>query len=440
MKIDILYREKKIPNFIFQYLIIHALLLFLAFLFTTGAIHAQNYHVEASSEHPGEGFAKHAVDGNLKTYWHTRYGKNRPSQPHYIILDLGRSRRLLGFVYVPRLMGSNGRIGRYQVFIGRTNTRFGNPIHSGEFSAGKDVQKILFSKPHTGRYIKLLALSELNGGPWASITELDVITDLNNIPLVSKVKPQQARSVHLWWQAGNATRFYNEMTINQSHPGSYFVACGFKQGYFGMQEDRNGNKNVVLFSVWDPGNQNDPDSVSSRNRVKLVYKAPDVRVGRFGGEGTGGQSFFTHQWSLNKTYRFMIKSRVRGSKTDFSGYFYLNGQNKWKHLVTFRVETGGQNLSGYYSFVEDFRRDFKSYTEKRSAFWSNGYVQLKSASWKAITRARFTGDNSKPVNINAGIKNNRFFLETGGATINKTRLNSTLQIRPSLNRIIDDLP
>ena len=51
--------------------------------------------------------------------------------------------------------------------------------------------------------------------------------------------------------APEADAFYNELTVERSVPGSYFMACGFRHGYFGIQELPRGRK-VVLFSVWDP--------------------------------------------------------------------------------------------------------------------------------------------------------------------------------------------
>jgi Domain of unknown function (DUF3472)/Domain of unknown function (DUF5077) len=96
------------------------------------------------------------------------------------------------------------------------------------------------------------------------------------------------RSVHLNFRAPEGTAYYNEVTVEKSAEGTYFCVCGFNQGYFGIQEQRPGKK-VVIFSVWDPGKQDDPNSVDPAKRVKLVSKDEAVRVGRFGNEGTGGQ-------------------------------------------------------------------------------------------------------------------------------------------------------
>ena len=102
-------------------------------------------------------------------------------------------------------------------------------------------------------------------------------------------EPRAARSVHLGFPAPDATLFYNEVTVEESVPNSYFMVCGFKHGYFGIQELSGPEDKVVLFSIWDPGDQNDPNSVPADRRVEVLHNDKDVRVGRFGNEGTGAQ-------------------------------------------------------------------------------------------------------------------------------------------------------
>jgi len=100
--------------------------------------------------------------------------------------------------------------------------------------------------------------------------------------------PRAARSVHLHYPATEGDAFYNELTVEQSVPGSYFMAAGFSHGYFGIQEQGRGQK-VVLFSVWDPTKGNEAKNVPVEQRVEVLHQDPDVQVKRFGGEGTGGQ-------------------------------------------------------------------------------------------------------------------------------------------------------
>jgi hypothetical protein len=177
----------------------------------------------------------------------------------------------------------------------------------------------------------------------------------------------------------------------------------------------------VLFSVWDPTAGDDPKKVDPDKRVKMLHKDDAVRVQRFGGEGTGGQSFFDYDWKVDETYRFLVTAKPDGdTRTAYSGYFWLPEKKEWKHLVTFSTIAKGELLRGYYSFVEDFRRNKVSTTKERRAQFGNGWVKPVKGEWVALDKARFTADSNPVLNIDAGAVKGRFFLATGGDTENKT--------------------
>lgn len=248
------------------------------------------------------------------------------------------------------------------------------------------------------------------------------------------------RSVHLHFPAPDAVAFYNEVTVTQSAEGTYFMACGFHMGYFGMQELRGGKK-VVLFSVWDPGRQNDPSATPEDRRVKVLSQGDGVRVRRFGGEGTGGQSFYDYDWQLGETCRFLVASRPDGDRTAFTGYLYVAREKRWQQMATFSTLAGGRPIRGCYSFVEDFRRNRISTTKARAAEFGNAWVKTTDGQWHALDRARFTADSNPSTNINAGVRDGRFFLATGGETKNvDTPLGDEIQL-PHEDRLPpEDLP
>ena len=250
-------------------------------------------------------------------------------------------------------------------------------------------------------------------------------------PATQPKPPRAARSVHLAYPLPpntEADAFYTEMAVEQSVPGSYFMAAGFRHGYFGIQEQSRGQK-VVIFSVWDPTKGDDANKVPLEQRVEILHHDKDVEVKRFGGEGTGGQSFLKYDWQPNQTYRFLVRAKTDGQKTAYSGYFHLPESNTWKHLVTFRTKTGGDRLKGLYSFVEDFKRDTKSATQTRRATFTNAWAQLPTG-WKPLTTARFTASNSTweaKDTIDAGLAADRLYLQTGGETKTTTPLNSKIE-------------
>ncbi len=252
--------------------------------------------------------------------------------------------------------------------------------------------------------------------------------------------PKAARSVHLWWTAPAATVFYNEMTVEESTPGSYFMACGWNTGYFGIQELKRDEK-IVLFSVWDPSKGDDAKKVPEERRVEVLKSDPDVKIGRFGGEGTGAQCKYPCAWKIGERCRFVVQATVEGEKTSYAAWFAKGDAKEWKHLATFRASTGGTPLKGLYSFVEDFRRDGKSVQERRRATYRNGWVRAVGGDWAPLVKVRFTADATPLLSIDAAVAEGGFTLATGGDIKNGTKLNSDLATPADAKRTRpEDLP
>jgi len=241
-----------------------------------------------------------------------------------------------------------------------------------------------------------------------------------------------ARSVHLGYPAPAAVLFYNEAVVEKSVNGSYFMACGWDTGYFGIQQLDKPDQKLVLFSVWDPTEGDNPNAVNQQDRVKVLFRGEGVSIKRFGGEGTGGQCMWKHGWKLGETNRFLISAAVEGGGTAYTAWFGGNGP--WKKLATFQTRTGGRHLSGYYSFIEDFRRDFKSVGEERRARFGQGWVKSADGAWTPLTKARFTASAAEwesKDNIDAGLAAGWFYLATGGDIKKSHDLSSLIELPAS---------
>ena len=248
--------------------------------------------------------------------------------------------------------------------------------------------------------------------------------------------PLAARSVHLGYPAPDAALFYTEMVVAESVNDSYFMAAGWDTGYFGIQQLGSPTNKVVLFSVWDPTKGDVANAVPLEKRVELLHEGEGVRIRRFGGEGTGGQCMAPLAWKIGETNRFLMRAEVQGEKTAYTAWVWRGDKKDWWKLATFRTQTGGQSLTGLYSFIEDFRRDSKSATERRRARFGNGWVQVLSGEWAPLTNARFTASSSEweaKETIDAGHSGGWFFLATGGETKTTTPLHSMIKL-PQVHR------
>ncbi len=133
--------------------------------------------VKADSEETAgeDGKGANAVDGDPNTIWHTQWQDASPECPHEIILELVPPATIKGFTYLPRQDDvDNGTIKDYEFYVSDDGKDFGQPVSKGTFESGKEKKTVTFAaKPC--RFIKLKALSEINGAAWTSIAELNVI-------------------------------------------------------------------------------------------------------------------------------------------------------------------------------------------------------------------------------------------------------------------------
>ena len=91
------------------------------------------------------------------------------------MIDLGVPATITGFRYLARQdKGYNGAIAKCEFAVADSPDAFSKPVAGGTFTKSKQSQEVL-CEPTKGRYVLVRALSEVNGGPWASIAELGVI-------------------------------------------------------------------------------------------------------------------------------------------------------------------------------------------------------------------------------------------------------------------------
>ncbi len=127
--------------------------------------------IGVDSAEPGSEGVK-AFDGNNVTLWHTKWSSGVTRPPHYIAIDLGKQYKLSAMHYLTRTDGpTNGTIKKYKLYISNDKSNWGTPVKEGEFTVKEGMNDVDF--PETvGRYVKLVALSEIDNKAWTSVAEL----------------------------------------------------------------------------------------------------------------------------------------------------------------------------------------------------------------------------------------------------------------------------
>jgi endo-alpha-N-acetylgalactosaminidase len=142
-----------------------------------GLLPRERLKIHAASSEAGGNNRKavDAIDGNPRTHWHTSYTPEVLKHPHELVIDLGGNATVRGIRYLARQdSGWNGALAKCEVSVAASPESFGEPVATTTFTKRKQSQELLF-EPVEARYLRLRVLSEVNGGPWASISELGVV-------------------------------------------------------------------------------------------------------------------------------------------------------------------------------------------------------------------------------------------------------------------------
>jgi hypothetical protein len=253
-------------------------------------------------------------------------------------------------------------------------------------------------------------------------------------------------SVHLNYElpAGKTIEyFHSEITVpeGQDPVGSYFMANGFGEGYFGMQV--NGpNERRILFSVWSPFHTDNPNEIPEDQRIKVLAKGQGVHTGEFGNEGSGGQSYYIYPWKAGTTYRFLNRARPDGSgNTIYTAWFFAPEVGQWRLVASFRRPQTDKHLTGLHSFLENFA-DRNGYLGRMS-YHGNQWARDTTGNWRELTRARFTGDDIAQrqfrLDFAGGVEDGTFFMRNGGFFARTVALGSVFERKanPGKRPVID---
>ncbi len=316
-----------------------------------------------------------------------------------------------------------------------------NLILSG--SAFSDVPMGKFTVQEAGyHYIDIKGLKKA-GNTFANITALLIRTQTPES--FSYVKDdfyfgRRGPSDHLNYEipegVDSVAWFYSELRIpdHQDVEGSYFMANGFAEGYFGIQVN-SPTERRILFSIWSPYETDNPAEIPEEDRIILLKKGENVQTNDFGDEGSGGQSFKVFSWKTNINYGFLVGATPStNGYTDFVAYFFDPIRNEWNLIAQFRRPKTTTYLKGLYSFLENFIPD--QGVIERKGMYQNQWV-YDSLGWHEITKAVFTADNTARkgyrLDYSGGNEGAGFYLRNCGFSNDHTPIGSLFQ-RKQLNR------
>lgn len=286
-----------------------------------------------------------------------------------------------------------------------------------------ELGEIAFEK---ARYYKMTIEGKKRSG--SSYGNLQNILLKGNAGLVKFIDKEntyfgrRGPSVHLGYSipagVSDTEWYYSEIEVpkGQDVIGSYYMANGFGEGYFGIQVN-SPTERRVLFSVWSPFHTDDPKAIPDDERIVLLKKGEKVNSGEFGNEGSGGQSFMRYPWKAGVSYGFLLRGVPDGkNNTTYTAWFYDPEQKEWLLMASFLRPKTNTYLKRFHSFLENFIPDQGDQT--RLANYCNQWVADSKGNWYPVTEATFTYDATahakRRFDYAGGMTDIGFFLKMGG--------------------------
>ncbi|MBN1441977.1 MAG: DUF3472 domain-containing protein [Planctomycetes bacterium] len=230
---------------------------------------------------------------------------------------------------------------------------------------------------------------------------------------------RNAASVHLFYptpENAEIAWFCSEVTAVDDPVHTFYMACGFHRGYFGMQVNGPAERRII-FSVWDSGGEPvDRARVAAEDRVQLVAKGEGVIAHDFGNEGTGGHSHLKYLWKTGESQRFLLGALPLGeTHTIYAGYYFHPEKKAWMLISAMKAPKDGGWLKRLHGFSENFGGSTGHL--RRKALLADQWIRTSSGQWKELTEAGFshdaTGRTSRRDRF-MGVERGKFFLSHGG--------------------------
>lgn len=304
-------------------------------------------------------------------------------------------------------------------------------LEEGEFSVALKPFRI-FAEGYVP--ITLQGVSK-TGSDFGEIRSLTIESDDDKMVFVDDFADYWGRrgpSVHLSYTMPKDTIewFYNEIMVPLHNDviGSYYMANGFGEGYFGMQCNSE-NERRVLFSIWSPFETQDPKLIPDSMKIVMLKKGEGVYTGEFGNEGAGGQSFLRYPWKIGNSYRFLTRIHPDGKgNTVYTSWFFAPEENRWRLIASFLRPKTNTYYKRAHSFLENFSPE-QGYLA-RMVFFGNQWFRTKLGEWIPGVEASFTYDATAKAGARIDYQggydsnSNRFFLKNCGFFHDSTEFHS----------------
>lgn len=244
-------------------------------------------------------------------------------------------------------------------------------------------------------------------------------------PILSTAQDQVVPLAGIDFKSAPASAFYSELTIRATGTGASYAACGFDHGWLGVQE-LVGRKKTVVFSVVANSKSKPAKPLLGNRQVRVVETGKGVRELPRSGQGKVELSFDL-DWEIGAPLRFILYAKSDNAKTLYSAYCYLIKENRWQHVGTCSLDSGGRLLSGLHSYIGGVSIDGVDDQKQRSCDVESPWI-LVQGKWEPAVSAKTSSNLKSAKDAVVGVRRGHFFLRTEADSEIK-RVDDALELR-----------
>ncbi|WP_215223145.1 discoidin domain-containing protein [Echinicola shivajiensis] len=128
---------------------------------------------EVSGEGENNGHAKHALDGDIETFWHTQWQGASPGLPHIITVDMGESKFVNGFSFVQRQNRGTGNVNELFVELSEDGENWTSvELFPGNLPNDNNNNPVFVKIPQNARYFRVTITSTYGDTNFTHLAEI----------------------------------------------------------------------------------------------------------------------------------------------------------------------------------------------------------------------------------------------------------------------------
>lgn len=199
---------------------------------------------EAGGEGPVNGYATAAIDGDIATFWHSKWSGSGSTYPHHLTVDMGSEKRIAGF-QIFRRSGNSGGATVHEFWVSSDNVTFTKVATLNAALNTNNGFLVNADAITTGRYVKYVATA----GPsnFTYLGELNVSASLDKsdwsiVDFSSQHDPRPATNII----DGDISTFWHSdwAVLAPPYPHHITVDMGVEKTITGFELFRRPNSNT----------------------------------------------------------------------------------------------------------------------------------------------------------------------------------------------------